>query len=111
MLIDYIRRNNIVRDEIVYKADVPEMCEEAAEQLDPIMTSIYGGMEVQVGVCYGRNDTLNGLEFHHGSEVYITGADMVMMLGLDKDIKWPGGSYDSSLLEFFYSPKGTESSS
>jgi len=77
------------------------------EQLNPIMLSIYGGMEVQTGVCYGRNNTLNGLEYHQGSESYIVGADMIMMLGLDKDIKWPEGKYDSSLIRFFYTPRGT----
>jgi len=106
-LMNYIEHNNIVEDEIVYTADVPEMRKEIADQLDPIMTSVYAGMEVQVGVCYGRNNTLNALEYHNGSEVYIVGADWVMMLGLDEDIKWPEGTYDSSLIKNFYAPKGS----
>ena len=105
-LLDYIKRNNIVTDDVVYVADVPEMRKELAGQLNLIMESIYAGMEVQAGVCYGRNNTLNGLEYHQGSEVYILGADMVMMLGLDEDIKWPQGTYDSSLIKSFYAPKG-----
>ena len=32
---------------------------------------------------------------------------MVMMLGLDEDIKWPQGTYDSSLIKSFYAPKGS----
>jgi len=106
-ILDYIKRNNIVADDIVYIADVPEMRKELAGQLDPILESIYAGMEVQTGVCYGRNNILNGLEYHQGSEVYIFGAGMVMMLGLDEDIKWPQGTYDSSLLKFYYAPKGS----
>jgi len=106
-LMDYIRNNNIVKDDIVYIADDEKMRKELAEQLDPVMNSIYGGMEAQVGVCYGRNDILNGLEFHHGSEVYITGADMIMMLGHSYDISWPEGTYDSSLIEFFLAPRGS----
>ena len=104
-LLDYIKRNNIVTDDMVYIADIPEMRKELGGQLNPIMESIYAGMEVQAGVCYGRNNILNGLEYHQGSEVYILGADMVMMLGLDEDIKWPEGTYDSSLIKFFYAPK------
>lgn len=106
-LLDYIKRNNIVSDDMVYKADFPEMQKELTGQLTPIIDSIYAGMEAQVGVCYGRSHMLNGLEYHQGSEVYILGAAMVMMLGLDEDIKWPQGTYDSSLLKFFYAPKGS----
>jgi len=104
-ILDYIKRNNIVADDVVYIADVPEMRKELAGQMDPILESIYAGMEVQTGVCYGRNSILNGLEYHQGSEVYVLGAGMVMMLGLDEDIKWPQGTYDSSLIKFFYAHK------
>ncbi len=104
-LLEYLDRNQ-VNDEIVYTADVPEMREEFASQLDPIMKSVYAGMDVQVGVCYGRNNTLNALEYHQGSEVYIHATDMILMLALDEDIKWPEGTYDSSLIKAFYAPKG-----
>jgi len=50
-ILDYIKRNNIVADDVVYIADVPEMRKELAEQMDPILESIYAGMEVQTGVC------------------------------------------------------------
>lgn len=105
-LLEYLDRNQ-VNDEIVYTADVPEMREEFASQLDPIMKSVYAGMDVQVGVCYGRNNTLNALEYHQGSEVYIHATDMILMLALDEDIKWPEGTYDSSLIKNFYAPKGS----
>jgi len=104
-LLEYLDRNQ-VNDEVVYIADVPEMRKELANQLDPIMKSIYGGMDVQVGQCYGRNNTLNALEYHHGSEVYIHTTDLILMLGLDEDIKWPEGTYDSSLIRAFYAPRG-----
>ncbi len=104
-LLEYLDRNQ-VNDEIVYIADVPEMRKELADQLDPIMKSIYAGMDVQVGQCYGRNNTLNALEYHHGSEVYVHTTDMILMLGLDEDIKWPEGTYDSSLIRAFYAPRG-----
>jgi hypothetical protein len=106
-LLDYIEKKNIVSDEVVYIADVPYIRKKLSSYINPITVSIYGGLEVQVGVCYGRNNILNGLEFHQGSEVYIVGADMIMMLGIDEDIRWPGGMYDSSLIQFFYAPKGS----
>jgi len=106
LLMGYIKKNNILQKDLVYVADVPIMRKELAAQLKPIMSSIYGGLKVQSGVCYGNNDTLNGFEFHQGSEVYIVGADMIMMLGLAKDINWADGTYDSSLTGFYYAPAG-----
>ena len=104
-LLEYLDHNQ-VNDEIVYNADVPEMREKFASQLDPIMKSVYAGMDVQVGVCYGRNNILNALEYHHGSEVYIHATDMVLMLALVEDIKWPEGVYNSALIRSYYAPRG-----
>jgi len=105
-LLEYLNRNQ-VNDEVVYIPDIPEMRRELVDQLDPIMKSVYAGMEVQIGQCYGRNNVLNALEYHQGSEVYINATDMIMLLGLDEDIKWPGGIYNSSLIRFFYAPGGS----
>ena len=106
-LLDYLKRNNIVTDDLAYTADVPEMRKELAGQLSPIMSSVYAGMAAQSGLCCGRNNMLNGLEYHQGSEVYVLGSDVVMMLGLEEDIKWPEGIYDSSLIKSFYAQKGS----
>jgi len=104
-LLEHLDRNQ-VNDDIEYTADIPEMREEFASQLDPIMNSVYAGMDVQVGVCYGRNNKLNALEYHHGSEVYIHATDMILMLALERDIKWPEGAYDGSLIRSYYAPRG-----
>jgi hypothetical protein len=104
-LLEYLDHNE-VNDEIAYTADVPEMREELADQLEPIMYSIYAGMDVQIGMCHGRNNVLNALEYHHGSEVYIHATDMILMVALESDIKWPEGTYDSSLVKSYYVPKG-----
>jgi len=106
-LMDYLKHKNIVTDDTAYTADVPQMRKELALQLSPIISSVYAGMDVQSGLCCGRNNMLNGLEYHQGSEVYILGTDVVMMLGLEEDIKWPEGIYDSLLIKSFYAPKGS----
>ena len=105
-LIKYLDQNNKVSDEIVYIPDVPELRRDFADELNPIVRAIYAGMEVQVGRCFGRNNTLNALEYHQGSETYIHGTDMVMLLGLDEDITWPEGTYDTSKIKAFYASKG-----
>ncbi len=104
-LIGYLDQIEM-QDDIKYVADLPEMRKEMSSELDPMLASIYAGMEVRVGHCCGRNNKLNALEYHQGSELYVNGTDMVMLLGLDHHIDWPGGTYDSSLIEAFYAPRG-----
>ncbi|TDQ41218.1 DUF4867 family protein [Aureibacillus halotolerans] len=43
--------------------------------------SYYGTMPVQIGYCNGRNETVNGLEYHQGDEVLFAATDCVLFLG------------------------------
>ncbi|WP_044748126.1 DUF4867 family protein [Bacillus alveayuensis] len=70
-----------------------------------IENSIYGGFSIQIGYCNGKNSYLNGLEYHKGNEVNIACTDLVLFLGKVQDIT--ENSYDTSLVEAFYIPKGT----
>ncbi len=106
-ILKYLSKNKI-KDGITYIPDVPEMRDELSEEFDPILFTIYAGLDAQTGIAFGRSDnTLNAFEYHHGSELFINATDMVMLLGLEQDIKWPEGTYDSSLAEAFYSPGGS----
>ena len=40
----------------------------------------YGGMPVQLGMCWGRNTKLNCLEYHRDSEVNIGTTDFILLL-------------------------------
>ena len=40
----------------------------------------YGGMPVQIGMCWGRNTRLNCLEYHRDSEVNIGASDFILLL-------------------------------
>ncbi|MCL4385817.1 MAG: DUF4867 family protein [Cyanobacteria bacterium] len=105
-LMKYLEKDNQVKEEVVYIADVPELLNEYGDELKPIINGIYAGMDVQAGRCLAINNKLNALEYHQGSETYISGTDMVMLLGLEQDIVWPKGTYDSSKIKAFYAPKG-----
>jgi len=106
-LMKYLEKDNQVKEEVVYIADVPELLNEYGDELKPIINGVYAGMDVQTGRCLAINNKLNALEYHQGSETYISGTDMVMLLGLDQDIVWPKGTYDSSKIKAFYAPKGS----
>lgn len=88
---------------ISYVASIPEL--ESSMVYRQICEEGFGGMPVQLGVCSGKNDRLNCLEYHKGSEFNIAKDDIVLMLGLQYEIE--GGAYDTSKVELFYVPAGT----
>ncbi|MBD1381563.1 DUF4867 family protein [Metabacillus arenae] len=70
-----------------------------------IQTSFYGNMPVQIGYCNGRNSTLNGLEYHKGSEINIAITDLVLLLGRVQDIE--NCCYNANDVSAFFIPAGT----
>ncbi len=103
-LIRFMEQETVIPEEgNIYKASVPEM-----EQY-PVKISLengfYGEMPVQIGYCNGKNSTLNGLEYHIGSEIDIAVTDLVLMLGRLQDVV--DGRYNAENVEVFYVPKGT----
>ncbi len=82
---------------------------EALEKLDiaeHIQKECFGGIETQIGFCWGYNDTLNALEWHTCSEVNIaTKADLILLLGDIRDID-ENKKYDSAKVQAFRLKKG-----
>ena len=64
----------------------------------------YGGMPVQLGMCWGRNTKLNCLEYHKDSEVNIGTDDFILLLALESEIE--DGKIDSSKVKAFKAPAG-----
>lgn len=46
-----------------------------------VQSVIYGGMDVQVGYCVGRNTTYNGFEYHKCSELNVAATPFMLVLG------------------------------
>ena len=44
---------------------------EACAIYQPLMDRAYGGMPIQLGLCWGHNTKLNCLEYHRDSEINI----------------------------------------
>ncbi len=42
--------------------------------------SAYGGMPIQIGMCWGRNTRLNCLEYHRDSEFNVGANDFILLL-------------------------------
>ena len=54
----------------IYHASEPGL--EADPVKAQVENGLYGGMEVEIGYCNGRNTTYNGFEYHKGSEINIS---------------------------------------
>lgn len=72
--------------------------------IQQLIDDIYGGSPVQAGPCCGRNQVLNGIEHHIGSEVTIAIQPCVLFLGKLQDMV--DNTYDGSLTEAFYLEQG-----
>lgn len=69
-----------------------------------LQENFYANMDIQIGYCNGNNSTLNGLEYHKGSEINYAVTDMVLLLGHISDIE--DNTYHSDRVEAFYVKKG-----
>jgi hypothetical protein len=102
-MLDYMERETSVPEGgNIYKGSVPEL--EAFAVFERLTKGFYGEMPIQAGYCNGPNSTLNGLEYHIGSEINVAATDLVLLLGRLQDVvDW---KYPASKVEAFFVPKG-----
>jgi len=85
---------------VAYEPSVPalEMCGISAALRD----NAYGGMPVEVGLCWGRNTKLNCLEYHRDSEVLLGAEDFILLLAKQEEIR--DGKLDTASVKAFRAP-------
>ena len=71
---------------------------------DSIKLDVFGALPVQMGYCWGYNDTMNALEWHKNSEVNIAVTDMILLLGRLQDVE--NNRYDSANVKAFLMKAG-----
>lgn len=77
---------------------------EACEIFGQLRDHAYGGMPIQLGMCWGRNTMLNCLEYHRDSEVNIGTHDFVLLLAKEDEIE--NGLLDTAKVKAFRVPAG-----
>lgn len=103
-LIEYMEENaEIPVSGNVYYPSIREM--EEMDVFEKVQEGLYGGMEIQIGYCNGKNSTYNGFEYHKGSEINIAVSDFVLVLGHTWNIK--DNTYNVNDAELFFVKKGT----
>lgn len=103
-LIKYMEENTkIPENGNIYKPSIPEM--EAMAVAEAVKNVFYGGMDMEIGYCNGRNTTYNGFEYHKGSEINVAVTDFMLVLGHVWEIK--DNTYRVEDARVFFVPKGT----
>lgn len=102
-LISRMEQTEIPENGNVYFPSVPEL--EADPAVQDICDVFYGGMEIQVGYCNGRNTTYNGFEYHKGSEINVAATDFMLVLGHVWEIR--DNTYRVEDAKVFFVEKGT----
>lgn len=67
-----------------YQPAIPEL--EALPIFELFGANAYGGMPVQLGMCWGRNTKLNCLEYHRDSEFNVGTHDFILLLAKQDEI-------------------------
>ena len=67
-------------------------------------TRAYGGMPIQLGMCWGYNTRLNCLEYHRNSEINIGTKDFILLLAKQDEIE--DGVLDTARVKAFRVPAG-----
>ncbi len=91
-------------DDVVYVPSVKEL--EDLDEVKKWVQSFGGGLDWQVGYCNGHNQKLNALEYHRSSEINVAVTDLILLIGMEKDIT-SELTYDTALVEAFLVPAGT----
>lgn len=71
---------------------------------DELQCRAFGGMPIQIGMCWGWNTKLNCVEYHRCSEVNIGTQDFVLLVARLDDIE--DGKLDTSKVRGFTVPMG-----
>lgn len=85
-----------------YEPGIPAL--EACELFAALRDGAYGGMPIQLGMCWGHNTKLNCLEYHRDSELNIGESDFILLLAKQDEIT--DGKLDTGCVKAFRAPAG-----
>lgn len=85
-----------------YEPSIPVL--EECALYGALQNNAYGGMPIQLGLCWGYNTRLNCLEYHRDSEVNIGAGDFILLLAKQDEIV--DGMLDTAKVRAFRVPAG-----
>lgn len=101
-LLEAMNKIEMPKEGTAYEPGIASL--EACKIFPELSDRGYGGMPVQLGMCWGYNTKLNCLEYHRDSEINIGTGDFVLLLAKQGDIK--NGVLDTATVKAFKAPAG-----
>ena len=85
-----------------YEPGIPAL--EVSDVFPALRDRAYGGMPIQLGMCWGHNRKLNCLEYHRDSEINIGETDFILLLARQEEIE--DNRLDTGKVKAFRAPAG-----
>lgn len=102
-LIEAMKKIDMPDGGVAYEPGIDSL--EACGIFKELGENAFGGMRIQLGMCWGYNKALNCLEYHRNSEINIGTTDFVLLLA--KQEKIIDGMLDTADVKAFSAPAGT----
>lgn len=77
---------------------------EACQVFEELQANAYGGLPIELGMCWGHNQKLNCLEYHRTSEINIGAHSFILLVAMQQQIE--NGELDTSSVKAFRVPEG-----
>lgn len=90
-------------DGTVYLPSLPEL--ESLPVVQALRDRGFGGLDIQIGCCNGKNDRLTCLEYHRTSEIDIAATDMILLLARQPELE--AYRLNTRYVQGFFVPRGT----
>ncbi len=101
-LLQAMERIPLPEEGTAYKPGIPSL--EDCAVFEDFRDRAYGGMPIQLGMCWGHNTKLNCLEYHRDSEVNLGWRDFILLLAKRDEIR--DGVLDTDKVKAFRIPAG-----
>ena len=87
---------------VAYEASIGSL--EACAIFAELRDRGFGGMPIEIGMCWGYNTKLNCLEYHRDSEINIGAGDFILLVARMEDSE--DGKLDTAKVKAFRAPAG-----
>ncbi len=88
---------------VLYRPEVNEL--ESCAVFNDFRDLFFGGLEIQIGMCWGYNSVLNCLEYHRSSEIIVGSDDFILLLARRDELA--ANSLNTSKVKGFLVPSGS----
>ena len=101
-LLEAMKNIEMPESGVAYRPGIDSL--ENCEIFSCLKDNAYGGMPIELGMCWGYNTKLNCVEYHRDSEINLGTEDFILLLGKQDEII--DGKLDTSKIKAFKVPAG-----